>query len=158
MKQGHALKFCGYDETVKAQGGRTEINRSLYDEVYDGEVNCKDLEDVFHLLNMNHPADYKGHSLSVSDVIRTSEGYFFCDSVGFKQIEFTCKQKVQLTGQDGNVFNLMSICSLALEKAGMPDKAQEMIDRITTMEEPTYEHITGYDKALQIMMEYCDVE
>jgi hypothetical protein len=100
--------------------------------------------------------------LSPSDVVRTDEGCFFCDRVGFKQIEFVYvleheKPKVQLSGQDGNVFNLMSICFRALEKAGLPDKATEMRDRIESMEDEDNEHISGYDKALQIMMEYCDV-
>lgn len=60
------------------------------------------------------------------------------------------KPTVQLTGQDGNVFNLIGICSKALKRAGQADKAKEMSDRIF--------ECGSYDEALQIMMEYCDVE
>ena len=31
---------------------------------------------------------HRGHSLSVSDVVKTEEGCFYCDRVGFKQIDF----------------------------------------------------------------------
>lgn len=60
------------------------------------------------------------------------------------------KPKVQLTGQDGNVFNLIGICSRALKREGQSEKAKEMTDRIFKCK--------SYDEALQIMMEYCDVK
>ena len=46
------------------------------------------------MLNINHPSDYRGRSLSVSDVVEVYEsdavpqGFYFCDSVGFKQVAF----------------------------------------------------------------------
>ena len=60
------------------------------------------------------------------------------------------KPKVKLIGENGNVFNLMGICSRALEDSGQPEKAKEMRDKITTTAK-------SYDEALAIMMEYCDV-
>ncbi len=59
------------------------------------------------------------------------------------------KPKVTLVGQNGNVFNLMSICTRALEKAGHPDEAKKMTTEIRSAD--------SYDSALQIMMKYCDV-
>ena len=45
------------------------------------------LEDVFYTFNVNHPKDFKGHSLSVSDIvaikIRNEVQFYFTDSVGF---------------------------------------------------------------------------
>ena len=61
------------------------------------------------------------------------------------------KPKAKLVGENGNVFNLMGICSRALKDAGMPDKATEMCDKIENTAK-------SYDEALGIMMEYCDVE
>lgn len=46
------------------------------------------------LLNIDHPEDYRGRSLSVSDVVEVYEsdaipqGFYFCDSFGFKQVTF----------------------------------------------------------------------
>lgn len=59
------------------------------------------------------------------------------------------KPKVQLTGQNGNVFNLLGICTLALKKAGQKEKATELKNKVFKCK--------SYDEALQIMMEYCDV-
>ena len=61
------------------------------------------------------------------------------------------KPKAKLTGENGNVFNLMAICSRALKNAKMPDKASEMCDKITKTAK-------SYEEALTIMSEYCDVE
>jgi len=84
------IKFRGYDETVKAQDGLPLINRSIYDEVFSGEVECKTLSDIYVLLNYGRcPAEYKGHSLSVSDIIQTNGEFHFVDKVGFQKVEFT---------------------------------------------------------------------
>ena len=58
------------------------------------------------------------------------------------------KPKVQLVGQDGNVFNLLAICTRALKRAGQSEKAKELQDRVTSCD--------SYNKALVIMMEYVD--
>lgn len=61
----------------------------------------------------------------------------------------TKKPTAKLVGQDGNVFNLIGICSKALKKAGMQDKAKEMAERCFQAK--------SYDEALQIMSDYCDL-
>jgi hypothetical protein len=60
------------------------------------------------------------------------------------------KPKVKLVGENGNVFNLMGICSRALKNAGQSEKAKEMCKKITSSK--------SYNEALSIMMEYCEVE
>lgn len=41
------------------------------------------------------------------------------------------KPKCKLIGQDGNIFNLMSIASRTLKSAGLKEQAEEMIERIS---------------------------
>lgn len=52
-------------------------------EMYRGEF----LEYIFELFNMNRPSDFKGHSLSVSDVVCINingfSSFYYVDSVGF---------------------------------------------------------------------------
>jgi len=60
------------------------------------------------------------------------------------------KPRVKLVGENGNVFNLMALCSRALKNAGQEDKAKEMRDKIFSC--------GSYNEALAIMMDYCDVE
>lgn len=59
------------------------------------------------------------------------------------------KPKVKLSGQNGNVFNLMGLCSRALKIAGQPENATKMIEEC--------KNSGSYDDALQVMMKYCDV-
>ena len=58
------------------------------------------------------------------------------------------KPKVQLVGQDGNVFNLLGICSRALKRAGQYEEATELQNRVMSS--------GSYGEALSIMLEYVD--
>lgn len=58
------------------------------------------------------------------------------------------KPVAPIIGADGNVFNLIGICSKALKKAGYKEQADEMTNRI--------QNSKSYDEALSIMMEYVD--
>lgn len=45
----------------------------IYGCVYDGDLQTDDLEEIFAILNIEHPDDYKGHSLSVSDIVELED-------------------------------------------------------------------------------------
>lgn len=60
------------------------------------------------------------------------------------------KPVAQLSGQNGNVFNLMGICKRALERNGQREQGKELVHRITTSAK-------SYDDALAIMAEYVDI-
>ncbi len=64
-------------------------------------------------------------------------------------METKTKPKVQLSGQDGNVFNLIGICTKALKRAGQIKEAEELSEKIFAS--------GSYNEALQIMQEYCEV-
>ncbi len=59
------------------------------------------------------------------------------------------KPVVQLVGQDGNVFNLVGICSRALKKAGLRENAKTMQERVFKS--------GSYEEALSIMGEYVHI-
>ena len=59
------------------------------------------------------------------------------------------KPEVTLSGQDGNVFNLIGICSKALRRAGQTAEATEMSEKVFAS--------GSYEEALQIMGEYCEI-
>lgn len=79
--------FMGLDRL-----GGTPIDSSIYDRVFAGEVECADLEAVFSMFNNHHPDGYRGRSMSVSDVVEVIQEmqheFWFCDSIGFTQVEF----------------------------------------------------------------------
>lgn len=64
-----------------------EFDPKYYTEVYNGQMNVTNAEQVFVLLQMpNKPKGYKGHSLSVSDLVQMDGKTLFCDSFGFKDV------------------------------------------------------------------------
>lgn len=87
QRDKNKVKFLGLDQIRKYQG-MENVDATLYDEVFSGDIACKKTEDVYALFNTDIPPLHRGHSLSVSDVVKTEEGCFYCDRVGFKQINF----------------------------------------------------------------------
>lgn len=85
--RGTEYSFVGWEHAAE------KFNFSDYKEFYSGEIdqeNC--LENLFEIFNLKHPLDFKGHSLSVSDVIgiKTENNdhyyWYYCDNVGWKEI------------------------------------------------------------------------
>ena len=60
------------------------------------------------------------------------------------------KPKMQLIGQDGNIFAIMGRASRLLKSSGQGDKAKEMRDRVMSCD--------SYQKALNIVSEYVETE
>ena len=60
------------------------------------------------------------------------------------------KPKMQLIGQDGNIFAIMGRASRLLTDSGQGDKAKEMRDRVMSRD--------SYQKALNIVSEYVETE
>ena len=66
-----------------------------YDTVYISPIasvqnQAATLENLFEIFNVNRPADFTGHSLSVSDIVALKQNgvvsYHYCDSVGFQEL------------------------------------------------------------------------
>ena len=60
------------------------------------------------------------------------------------------KPKMQLIGQDGNIFAITGRASRLLKSSGQGDKAKEMRDRVMSCD--------SYQKALSIVSEYVETE
>ena len=65
-----------------------------YEVVYEGEIEDYTIEYALELLfsyfNLNFAKDYKGRSMSVSDVVELDGEYYYCDIFGFKKITDFC--------------------------------------------------------------------
>ena len=84
-EEGHKYLFLRYNENDVP-------SKSLYNVVYSGEVESSEnvmgvLEGLFRKFNFNHPADFKGHSLSVSDIVELDGKYYYCDSFGYVELK-----------------------------------------------------------------------
>ena len=71
-RDANNVAFMRYELLEKLQGSQA-VNAKIYDKVFDGEVDCQTLEDVYQMFNLNHPEGYKDRSLSVSDVVEVME-------------------------------------------------------------------------------------
>ena len=81
------VKFTGLDELEKYRGSK-RVDAALYEEVFDGDVARTTLEGVYELFNTDIPPLHRGHSMSVSDVVKTEDGFYYCDRFGFRKTEF----------------------------------------------------------------------
>ena len=87
-----AYRFMNYDY-LQSKGVTPE--RGGYDAIYTGGLadygdNKTNLDMIYQRFNVDHPADFKGHSLSVSDVVALKQnGVVSChyvDPIGFREL------------------------------------------------------------------------
>ena len=65
-----------------------KVDPSIYKMTFDAEADISEPEDAFLLFNQEGHPLHNGHSMSVSDVIVMNNAAYYCDSFGFKKIEF----------------------------------------------------------------------
>ena len=84
------VAFRPYTEMQEKYSG--DIPAELYRMIYEGVVPTKEFSVVFYIFNMAHPQDYRGRSLSVSDVIEVVEEsssiFYYVDTIGFREVSF----------------------------------------------------------------------
>ena len=87
-----AYRFMNYDY-LQSKGITPEHDG--YDAIYTGGLadygdNKTNLDMIYQRFNVDHPADFKGHSLSVSDIVALKkDGVVSChyvDSIGFREL------------------------------------------------------------------------
>lgn len=68
------------------------IKKEEYKPVYSGTIEEEGLntnqilENIFIKFNISHPEDFKGHSLSTSDIVVLDNETYLCDMVGWKKV------------------------------------------------------------------------
>lgn len=86
--ENHELAFESMDHLKAA--GKT-VDKDNYELVYSGKLEeGMGLEDLYTKFNIDHPEDFRGHSMSVSDVVVikdvAGEHAHFVDSFGFTEV------------------------------------------------------------------------
>ncbi|MBQ7923408.1 MAG: DUF4316 domain-containing protein [Clostridia bacterium] len=86
------LRFMGMDWLEQKD---IPVEKSNYTALYTGDLSPQPitmgtLEQVYEDFNLHRPADFTGHSLSVSDVVALKQNgqisYHYCDHIGFKEL------------------------------------------------------------------------
>lgn len=78
--------FMSYDFAKE-----NNFNLDDYEKVYEGETYLqgsteRTLDKLFQIFNIDRPKDFKGHSLSTSDIIVLGEKKFYCDFIGWVEL------------------------------------------------------------------------
>lgn len=68
--------------------GKEKMSRDMYDLVWEGETEAHGLAEVYEQFNLYHPEDFKGHSLSVSDLVVWGDKLYFVNDFGFAPVEW----------------------------------------------------------------------
>lgn len=93
-------EFMGMDY-VKDHG--MEVTAADYKCVYSGIMqDSVSLDELYSIFNQNHPADFKGHSMSVSDVVIVNRDgdmkAYYVDSFGFADLPDFVRQRQEILG------------------------------------------------------------
>ena len=99
--EGRDLRYRSYEE-LQADG--LSVDRKNYQLVYTAPLD-KDttLDEIYRRFNMEHPADYKGHSLSMGDIVVFRQdgkqtAYYVDEGADYRQVpEFFAQPEKQLT-------------------------------------------------------------
>ena len=102
------LRFEGTDY-LKKQG--LTVDKANYDLVYNAPLDTKDtLDSIYERFNLYHPEDFRGHSLSVSDVVvfhkDGRDTAYYVDSFGFAEVPEFLREQIQeqlITMQTDNI-------------------------------------------------------
>lgn len=91
LKGGEETRPYRFEPLDRLGMAGLSVNKGNYDLVYTAPLSDIDtLEDIYRRFNNDHPKDFTGHSLSVSDVVILRHGdrqtAHYCDSYGFREV------------------------------------------------------------------------
>ena len=101
LKQGDETRDFRFEPYNRLQAAGNVVDKANYELVYSAELTPgTSLEDIYTRFNIDHPKDFKGHSLSVSDVVvlhqNGQDAAHYVDSFGYKEVpEFLQEQTQQ---------------------------------------------------------------
>ena len=128
IKGGDETRDFRFEPYDRLQAAGNVVDRANYELVYSAPLAPEtSLEDIYTRFNIDHPKDFKGHSLSVSDVVvlhqNGQDTAHYVDSFGYKKVpeflqpENYLKTAEQTTEQnynmiDGQINNTPTVAEL----------------------------------------------
>ena len=105
IKGGDETRDFRFEPYDRLQAAGNVVDRANYELVYSAPLAPgTSLEDIYTRFNIDHPKDFKGHSLSVSDVVVLhqdgQDAAHYVDSAGFRQVPEFLQEQKQLTPDD----------------------------------------------------------
>ena len=105
IKGGDETRDFRFEPYDRLQAAGNVVDRANYELVYSAPLAPgTSLEDIYTRFNIDHPKDFKGHSLSVSDVVVLhqdgQDAAHYVDSFGYKEVPEFLQEQKQLTPDD----------------------------------------------------------
>ena len=102
LKHGDETRDLRFEPYDRLQATGNVVDKANYELVYSAELTPgTSLEDIYTRFNIDHPKDFKGHSLSVSDVVVLHQDgqdtAHYVDSFGYKSVPEFLQEQKQLT-------------------------------------------------------------
>ena len=90
LKRGDETRDLRFEPYDRLQATGHAVDRANYELIYTAPLTPDtSLEDIYTRFNLDHPADFRGHSLSVSDVVvlhqNGQDTAHYVDSIGYRQ-------------------------------------------------------------------------
>ena len=120
LKDGEETRDYRFEPLDRLRAVGLDVQRDNYELVYSAPlVDGESLEDIYRRFNIDHPADFTGHSLSVSDIVVLRNGdtetAHYCDSFGFTEVPEFLQQQEQTAEKWNGIDGLLN------DKPFMPD-------------------------------------
>ena len=102
LKRGDETRDFRFEPYDRLQATGLAVDPANYDLIYTAPLAPDmSLDDIFTRFNIDHTADFKGHSLSVSDVVVLHQAgqdtAHYVDSVGYQQVPEFLREQQELT-------------------------------------------------------------
>ena len=102
LKHGDETRDLRFEPYDRLQATGNVVDKANYELVYSAELTPGTyLEDIYTRFNIDHPKDFKRHSLSVSDVVvlhqNGQDTAHYVDSFGYKSVPEFLQEQKQLT-------------------------------------------------------------
>ena len=91
LKDGDGMRDYHFEPYDRLQAAGLSVEATNYDLIYTAELTPgTSLEDIYTRFNIDHPKDFRGHSLSVSDIVVLHQNgentAHYVDSFGYKEV------------------------------------------------------------------------
>ena len=138
IKGGDETRDFRFEPYDRLQAAGNVVDRANYELVYSAPLAPEtSLEDIYTRFNIDHPKDFKGHSLSVSDVVvlhqNGQDTAHYVDSIGFQQVpEFLQEQQTP-------VFDKLP----PEQQQALSDTVQDTLQMLVDADKRIYGDVTG---------------
>ena len=171
LKDGEETRDYRFEPLDRLRAVGLDVQRDNYELVYSAPLaDGESLEDIYRRFNIDHPADFTGHSLSVSDIVVLRNGdtetAHYCDSFGFTKVpEFLQQQEKtvqQWNGIDGLINNkpFMPDATPTEQANALIDLAEQDGQRLGNAERGLivqyHEQVQDLPKTIALVNELCE--